>query len=299
MRFHIFQTLLYMDSTQPVASFFDDAVHMVDAAEALGIDGFWLAEHHTTRFSLSTAPLLFLAKAADRTKRIRLGAAVLVLPLWHPVRLAEEIAALDILSGGRVELGVGKGYQPVEFGAFQRDAAQSGDAFSECLSLARRLWTEDEVTHRGAFYTLEQPVTLAVRPLQRPHPPIWVASSQPATVMETARAGLRAILGATSINPSQVGRLRADYTRCLPAAARAEARFAVTRQVYVAKEGEDLSPVVRFLRLQYRQGRHLRQSASAVAHGVPVSTPFADERPDDEFLAQYNIIIQLNYPPFN
>ena len=288
MRFHVFCTLPYTDFSQPLAAFYDDVFEIVDAAEALGFDGFWLAEHHTTSYSLSSAPLLLLAKAADRTKRIRLGTGVLVLPLWHPVRAASEVATLDLLSHGRLELGVGKGYQPIEFNAFQRTIAENNDAFNECLTLMRRLWTEDEVTHHGRFFTLERPVTLQVRPFQKPHPPIWLATGQLPTVLEAAKMGLRPVVGGGNFNQSQMADMVQGHVKALRASGHnGEARFGSLRQAYVYREGGSIDAFAKHVRVQYRQARHLRMSIDAAKRGIANSDPFPDEQPDDLFLARH------------
>ena len=235
MRFHVFCLLPHTPAVQSPSSLFDDAIELVDAAESLGFHGIWTAEHHTTNYSLTGAPLLFLARAAERTKRIRLGTAVMVLPLWHPVRAAAEVATLDQMSNGRFDLGVGKGYQPVEFDAFGADIARNHAAFEECLRLMLRLWQEDEVTHEGRFYTFRRPVTLLLRPRQRPFPPIWVASSRPETVMETARWGFRSLVGVTNFSFAQMKALKADYDKVMKAQGKSDEdlRFGSVRQVAV------------------------------------------------------------------
>ncbi len=135
------------------------------------------------------AALPLLAVAAGATKRIRLLSSVLLAPFYHPVMLAKLAATLDIASSGRLTLGVGVGGEfPVEFQAAGLDVKQRGRRTDECLSVVRRLWTEEHVTHQGRHFSLED-VTLNPAPTQQPHPPIWVAGRREAAMKRAARYG--------------------------------------------------------------------------------------------------------------
>src|SRR5688500_12889307 len=148
-----------------------ETVAECERAEAVGFDSVWLGEHHDHSL-LYPSPLLGLAAIASRTRRIGLGTAVLLLPLHHPLTVAEEGAMVDVLSGGRLILGVGAGYAPEEFAAFGVSIRERGSRMDEAAALIQRLWTEEKVTHEGRHYRIGG-ATVTPRPVQRPRPPIW------------------------------------------------------------------------------------------------------------------------------
>src|SRR5262245_54147071 len=153
-------------------------------AEAAGFDGIWLTEHNFTGESVYCDPIPFASVVAARTSRIRLGFAVIQLALRHPIRLATELALLDNLSDGRVDVGVGHGtnYNEYEFVGYGLRSDDSRERMEETLQVMIRAWTEAGLVHRGKFYQLSLP-ELRPRPRQRPHPPIWraVSSAAPST----------------------------------------------------------------------------------------------------------------------
>jgi len=149
------------------------ALHQVELAETLGFDSVWLEERHGGHGPYHPSPLIFLAGFATRTQRLRLGTAIAILPLYHPVRIAEDVAQLDVMSNGRVIFGAGIGYRPDEFAAFQRRLEGRGARFEEMLTLIRRLWTEENVTFESERYPVSG-FRLAPRPAQQPRPPIWI-----------------------------------------------------------------------------------------------------------------------------
>ncbi len=180
MKFDLFYQLPSADAQDPAVRYRELVEEAVEA-DRLGFDTLWLAEvHFTPRFSLMPAPLLQLAAIAERTARLRLGIAVNLLPLHHPVRLAEEIATLDVLSGGRVEFGAGRGAFPSNYRGYGVDMSTSRERFEEMLTFMRRAWSEERLDFRGRFYTADN-VEVIPRPLQRPHPPLRLAANSPDT----------------------------------------------------------------------------------------------------------------------
>lgn len=153
---------------------------LMRAAEDLGFDSIWPAEHHFTEYGYCASPAVTLAALASVTKRIRLGTGVVVLPFNHPIRVAEDYAMLDLMSDGRVDFGVGRGYQPGEYQGFGIDQSKSRGIFNEYLEVILQAWTQDRVNFKGVHFNLEnQPVR--PKPLQKPHPPVWVAALSDAT----------------------------------------------------------------------------------------------------------------------
>lgn len=153
----------------------EEQLDLMVQAEDYGFDAVWPAEHHFREYGHCGTPALILAALATRTKKLRLGTGVVVLPLNHPVRVAEDFAFLDVLSGGRVDLGIGRGYQPHEYAGYGVDQSRSRDIFRESVEIIQRAWTEEKFSYDGEFYKF-QDLSVHPRPVQQPHPPIWMAS---------------------------------------------------------------------------------------------------------------------------
>jgi alkanesulfonate monooxygenase SsuD/methylene tetrahydromethanopterin reductase-like flavin-dependent oxidoreductase (luciferase family) len=164
-------------------------------AEAMDFDGIWLTEHNFTGESVYCDPIPLASAVAARTSRIRIGFAVLQLALRHPVRLATELALLDNLSDGRLDVGVGHGtnYNEYEFVGFGLRSDDSRERMAETLDVMVRAWTEAPLVHEGKFYRLRLPA-LRPRPRQRPHPPIWRSASSAGSLREYGRLGAPVML---------------------------------------------------------------------------------------------------------
>jgi len=151
-------------------------------AESLGFESVWPVEQHfNADLSITPAPLLLLAALAERTRTLRLGIAIVLVPLSHPIRIAEEIATLDVLSNGRVEFGVGRGAIPTHFAGFGIPQAESRERFAEALEVIVQAWTKERVSHTGRFLKGDD-ICIAPKPVQRPHPPIRAAANSVETL---------------------------------------------------------------------------------------------------------------------
>ena len=170
MKFGVFD---YIEgSDEPLHKTYEERITLVQALEAAGFYGYHLSEHHSTPLSMTPSPSIFLAAAARETSRIRLGTLLYLLPLYHPLRLLEELCMLDHLCGGRLDIGVGRGISPHEFAAFGEDFEQSADAFEHAFNVLYQGFTRDRIDYSCPRYTFKDtPVVL--KPLQRPHPPFW------------------------------------------------------------------------------------------------------------------------------
>src|SRR5580698_7645686 len=158
---------------------FDEAMEQVDAAERWGLDVMWLAElHFEPRRSLLSAPLSIASAIAARTRRIKIGIAVQVLPLCHPLRLAEEAATVDQLSHGRLIFGVGRSGVAKTYENYGIPYAESRDRFAEVLDIVQQAWTQERVSYQGRFYRFAD-VRVTPRPYQQPMPDIRVAATSP------------------------------------------------------------------------------------------------------------------------
>jgi probable F420-dependent oxidoreductase len=212
---------------------FEATIQDCERAEALGFDSIWLGEHHNHPLLYPT-PLIGLAAIASRTRRLRLGTGVLLLPLYHPLAVAEEGAMVDMISGGRLILGLGAGYAPEEFSAFGIPIRERGRRLEEGATLVRRLWTEEHVTHEGRYYRVSD-VTLGPRPVQQPRPPIWFAGWVEPAIRRAARLG-DAWLGGPSARLDELGECVRIFreTRQEAAPARPTPDMALMRYVFVA-----------------------------------------------------------------
>lgn len=180
-------------------------------AEALGFDSLWLGEHHFCDYVLSAPPVV-LAAIAARTERLRLGTGVTLVANLDPVRVAEDYATLDGISGGRVELVAGRGILADTYEAFGQATAESRERFRENLELLRRLWTETELRWSGRFRAPLERVTVEPRPVQRPHPPLWIGGgSSLHSVDLAAELGLPLMLPSVLAPPAAFAPLVARY----------------------------------------------------------------------------------------
>jgi alkanesulfonate monooxygenase SsuD/methylene tetrahydromethanopterin reductase-like flavin-dependent oxidoreductase (luciferase family) len=165
-----------------------EEVSQMVLSEDLGFDSVWLTEHHYADYGLSSAPTALLATVAARTERVRLGTAVYVIPFHHPLRLAEETATLDILSGGRLIVGLGRGNRPMEFYGHGVPQQQSRDRMEEGVDVLLQAWTQERVDYAGTYWQIHD-VPVYPKPLQQPHPPLAFAVTSPETIAWTARQG--------------------------------------------------------------------------------------------------------------
>ncbi|HEX6210537.1 MAG TPA: LLM class flavin-dependent oxidoreductase [Methylomirabilota bacterium] len=197
---------------------YEEMFERIALAESLGFDVAWLAElHFGGAFSLLSNPLMVVPVIAHRTRRIRIGTAVSLLPLEHPLRIAEQAATADLLSGGRLEFGVGRGSIPSQFHGFRVPVADNRGRFDEALQIIRQAWTQERVRFRGRFYEVED-VAVVPRPVQRPHPPIRVAVHTPESFAHIAGTGLPIYSGTTTTPLPQLRECMTRYRTGLAAA---------------------------------------------------------------------------------
>lgn len=174
---------------------FEDVQAQWVLGERLGFTTAWLVEHHfMPEYSHSTAPELFLAAASQRTQRLRLGHAIVPLPYHHPIQVAERLATLDVLSGGRVEFGFGRGFSPQEYQAFGRRMRDSRSYTEESLTVIRQAFTSGQVDFHGQHFNFTD-LKVLPRPIQQPHPPIWTAAVSPESFELAARLGIGVLIG--------------------------------------------------------------------------------------------------------
>lgn len=212
-----FATLSIMDHHpslgRSVSDFYKEVLAQIEAAEALGFHSAWFAEHHFSSYGVCPAPPVLLSAAAQRTTRLRLGVAVSVLPFHNPLEIAEQYAMVDVLSNGRLDLGVGRGYLAHEYGGFRVSREESADRFAEALTILERAWSGETFTFAGKYFHYG-PLSINVLPVQKPRPPIWVAGLSPETYSNAPRLGYP-IMGVPYILPQvkDLQPLLAGFTR--------------------------------------------------------------------------------------
>jgi alkanesulfonate monooxygenase SsuD/methylene tetrahydromethanopterin reductase-like flavin-dependent oxidoreductase (luciferase family) len=177
---------------------FAECFALVDEAEARGVDSVWLAEYHFSAISVLSSPITIASAIAARTQRIRIGLAVVLLPLDHPIHIAEDIATLDHISRGRVEFGVGRGTFPDTHDGFNSPFAESRERFDEYLEIILKAWTTERFSFTGKYYQCED-LYVRPKPVQTPHPPIRIGITSEVTFPHVGRLGYPII-----INPSRV-----------------------------------------------------------------------------------------------
>ena len=183
MKFGIFD---HMDeSGSPFGEQYESRLQLIEAYDRGGFYAYHLAEHHGTPLGHAPSPSVFLAAVAQRTKKLRFGPLVYLLPLYHPLRLIEEICMLDHMSGGRFELGVGRGVSPIEVGFYGANPVEGSRQFAEALGVIKKGLTSDALNHKGDFYQFDN-VPMVMKPVQRPHPPLWYGVMGPETTVWAA-----------------------------------------------------------------------------------------------------------------
>src|SRR6476646_4593400 len=198
--FHEFQRLPGASD----ASAFADSFAQIDAAERMGLDAMWLAElHFAPERSVLASPMILAAAIAQRTKRMKVGTAVQVLPLCHPLRLAEEVATVDQLSNGRLIFGVGRSGFAHTYKTYGVDYGESRERFAETLTIVKRAFTEERFSHKGKYFAYDN-VRLSPRPVQRPWPEIRVAAASPDTYEEMGTMGHAIFVAARIGNLSEL-----------------------------------------------------------------------------------------------
>src|SRR5437773_11733424 len=187
MDFGIFNLMGSREANKPTAQVFSEVAEQTRLADALGYTIAWFAEHHFSNYCLCASPLMMVAHCAAITEKIRLGTAVVVLPLYNPARLAAEIATADALSNGRLALGIGSGYQPYEFDRFGVDIKANLEMTEEFCDILDRALSQDFFGYNGKHYRIPR-THIPARPVQRPLP-IYVARRTEAMVRAAARRG--------------------------------------------------------------------------------------------------------------
>jgi len=205
MKVGILQFFGWRDRSVPLNSVYEAALERFAIMDQTGYDAVWLAEHHFSSFSVCPSVHMMGTMAAARTKRLRIGTAVSLAPFYNPLRLAEEVALLDVLSGGRVNWGAGRGFERSEFAAFGIPGEESAPRFHETVDIVLKAWTNQRLTYHGRFFDYDG-VEVLPKPLQTPHPPVWMAASSTPAIEWAAGQGHSILMDPHSSRADLIGK---------------------------------------------------------------------------------------------
>lgn len=194
MRFGLFGGATAKANQGNDSQIYSEFIDYVVEAEELGFESVFLVEHHFTGMAQVSATLTFLAYLAARTKTMRLGTAVTVLPWHNPVLLAEQASTVDLVSGGRLDLGIGRGYRYSEYAGFCMPFEEGGERYEESVEVIRKAWTAgDRFSHHGKYWNFEN-IIVEPPPTQKPHPPLWVGAASERSIRAAADGGFNLLL---------------------------------------------------------------------------------------------------------
>ncbi len=263
---------------------FEEGVQQVQYSEELGFDYCLIAEHHFTNYGNSPAPLMQALYIGQRTRRIKIGTASVILPVWQPLRLAEEVAVLDNLIDGRLMCGIGRGYQGYEMAGFSTDISDSRGKFQETFEVLLKAWTSDEsFTYEGEHIRIEHPVTVFPKPKQKPHPPLWIAGTSVESMQLAAQHDMLP-LSSSSLGMDGVRKQLGSYLQACEDLGKPQRQPSLALQcmTYVAPTDEEALEALPYVRWQTRAQRGLNRHA--VTNGSVEATPFDGELDDETFL---------------
>ncbi|SJZ52010.1 Flavin-dependent oxidoreductase, luciferase family (includes alkanesulfonate monooxygenase SsuD and methylene tetrahydromethanopterin reductase) [Enhydrobacter aerosaccus] len=261
MKFGVFD---HMDRAGPdIGRQFEERLRLIELYEKSGFHAYHLAEHHATPLGMAPSPSVFLAAVAQRTRTLRFGPLVYTLNLYHPLRLIDEICMLDQMSGGRLELGVGRGISPYEVGYFGIDPATGPERFAEALDVIVAGLSQPRLTYKGKYFVFDD-VPMEMQPVQRPHPPLWYGANSLESADRLAKQACNTVVG---MKAEAVGQFAARYRAAWQALGRHETDMpliGLSRHVVVADtDREAQSTAKRAFALWYDALIHLWR-----AHGV-------------------------------
>jgi alkanesulfonate monooxygenase SsuD/methylene tetrahydromethanopterin reductase-like flavin-dependent oxidoreductase (luciferase family) len=245
MKLGVLQFFSWPERRVDLATVYARALERIEIMDRTGYDAVWLAEHHFSSFSVCPSVHMVGTLAAARTQRLRIGTAVSLAPFYHPLRLAEEVALLDLLSGGRVNWGAGRGFARVEFTAFGVPPKESTSRFRETVEIVLKAWTDEKLNFAGQHFHFDD-VEVLPKPAQLPHPPVWVAASSEGAIDWAAGRGLSILMDPHSSGP-EIGVKRRRYAAKLAAAGLSDTGrdIPIARLVAIAPDAGKAAQVAR------------------------------------------------------
>jgi alkanesulfonate monooxygenase SsuD/methylene tetrahydromethanopterin reductase-like flavin-dependent oxidoreductase (luciferase family) len=322
MKFGVLQFFSWPERRVSPTTVYERALQRIAVMEESGYDAVWLAEHHFTGYSICPSVHMMGVHVANRTERLRIGMAVSLAAFYHPLRLAEEVALLDVLCGGRVNWGAGRGFDPAEFRVFGVPVDESGDRFHEAVNVVLEAWTHERITWCGRYWQFED-VEVLPKPLQQPHPPTWVAAGSPGALRWAGQRGYSILLGPHSTFAENAAQRRlyedelvthghpvagrdlpmarmvavADTDAEAAAVALAGVQWVASAYINPSKVTNPTSRAQDFLAMG-RSALLERYLSSVVIHGTPERVTDQIERLRTEMQLSYLMLVPLSHASF-
>ena len=282
--------LLQSPSARPTQEIFARAVEQAQAADSLGYGNVWMGEHHFSTYGYLSRPVQLATHIAAKTTRVRVGTAVIVVPLHHPLLIAEEIGTLDALSGGRLDVGLGRGYQRYEFERFGLKLDTSGERWNESIDILLKAFQGEPFSYDGKLFQIPE-TSVYPQPLQKPHPPIWVTAQSPYAIELAVRRGFNVLTGGFGVSVDRLAEFGKIFTRVVEEAKPPrQPLVGVQRAVYVTKDAADAREAVEQARWNMRVTLSLRNNYERVEKGKAIPVPAPNEPTVDELLENYLVI---------
>jgi luciferase family oxidoreductase group 1 len=287
-----FGTFLLMQSpsARPPQEIYTRAIEIAQAAETFGFRNIWLAEHHFSTYGYLSRPLQLATYIAAKTTRLRVGTAVVVVPLHHPLVVAEEIATLDLLAGGRVDVGLGRGYQHYEFERFGLELTSHRGRWEESLDIILKSFEGKPFSYEGKHFQIPE-TTVFPHPVQRPHPPLWMVAQSPESIETAVRRGFNVLTGGFGIPIERTAEFRKLLDRRVEELKPPRPlQVAVQRAVYVTDSHADARAAAEEARWNMRVTLSLRNHYERVEAGRAIPVPAPREPDTDDLLDRFLVI---------
>ncbi len=289
MDFGIF-LLLQSPTAKSHQEIFSRGTDLAKTADKLGFESVWCAEHHFSTYGYLSRPLMFASHLATQTEKIRVGSAVVVLPLHHPLIVAEEIATADLLSNGRLDIGLGRGYQVYEFERLGIKLEESRERFEEAVDILLLAFKGEPFSFNGKHFKFGE-TSIFPTPVQKPRPPIWVVGQSEESIVATAKRGFNLVSGGFGVSLERLKEFRKSFDDLLVDAGQKESiRVSTQRAVYVTNDESELPEIIEQARWNMRVTLSLRQGLERVEKGHAQAIPFDNEPSDDELIDRYFVM---------
>ena len=289
MDFGIF-LLLQSPTAKSHQEIFSRGIDLAKTADKLGFESVWCAEHHFSTYGYLSRPLMFASHLATQTEKIRVGSAVVVLPLHHPLIVAEEIATADLLSNGRLDIGLGRGYQVYEFERLGIKLEESRERFEEAVDILLLAFKGEPFSFNGKHFKFGE-TSIFPTPVQKPRPPIWVVGQSEESIVATAKRGFNLVSGGFGVSLERLKEFRKSFDDLLVDAGQKESiRVSTQRAVYVTNDESELPEIIEQARWNMRVTLSLRQGLERVEKGHAQAIPFDNEPSDDELIDRYFVM---------
>jgi luciferase family oxidoreductase group 1 len=287
-----FGTFLLMQSPSMRSSqeIYSRAIDLAQAAESLNFRNIWLAEHHFSTYGYLARPAQLATYIAAKTTTMRVGTAVIVVPLHHPLVIAEEIATLDLLAGGRVDIGLGRGYQHYEFERMGLELDTARARWEESVDIILKAFSGEPFSYDGKLFKIPE-TSIFPQPLQKPHPPIWVTAQSPESVEATVRRGFNLLTGGFGVPIERMVDFRKQFDRLVAEVKPPRVpQVGVQRAVYVTDTVADARAAAEEARWNMRVTLSLRNHYEKVERGRAIAVPAPKEPDVDDLLDRFLVI---------